>query len=154
MILDKLENLAQYNTIPKLSLILDFIKNSDLNNLAVGKHTIDSERVYANVEEYYPKALDDCKYESHEIYADLQLVLEGVENFRLAFVEDIKEEIESVVIRDVKFFNLKHNYFSEIILRKGEFAFFPPNYLHMPGIGNPNCFTKKVKKIVFKIAYD
>ncbi|HLE09898.1 MAG: hypothetical protein A2504_02775 [Bdellovibrionales bacterium RIFOXYD12_FULL_39_22] len=151
MILDKVSNLRNYSNIPELDKILDFIKQNDLKTISVGKHIIDGDRLYAIVEDYFPRPLEECKFEAHEMYADLQLAIEGLENCRVAFMEDVGERLDSPRIGDVNFYLLKHNYFSEVVLRSGEFVFFPPNYIHMPGLGNINCFNKKIKKIVFKI---
>ncbi len=49
--------------------------------LPKGKTEIDGKNVYVNRDTYVAKPLDECFFENHEHYLDLQIVLKGKELF-------------------------------------------------------------------------
>ena len=81
MIVGKLKDLKRYKGIhPNIDEAIDYVLNNDLKALPKGK-TVVSENVYINRDTYVAKPLEDCFFENHEHYLDLQIVLEGKELF-------------------------------------------------------------------------
>src|SRR3954470_16939039 len=66
-----------------------YLKNTDLKNLANGKHVIDGDNVYAIVTEAPTKDYDKTAFESHRKYIDLQYVITGEENMAKAPVNAV-----------------------------------------------------------------
>lgn len=82
MIIGKLKNISRYKGISKnIDTAIDYILNNDLLALPKGKTIIDGDNVYVNRDTYVAKPLEDCFFENHEKYMDLQVVLKGQEYF-------------------------------------------------------------------------
>ena len=81
MIVGKLKDLKRYKGIhPNIDEAIEYVLNNDLKALPKGK-TVVSENVYINRDTYVAKPLEECFFENHEHYLDLQIVLEGKELF-------------------------------------------------------------------------
>ncbi len=147
MIFDSLRNISLYKSLtPNLDKAIQFILNTNLDELAVGKHTIAGEDVFVLINEYEPKNESDCVIESHRKYIDIQIMLSGVEKFGFTaldnqlIVEGYNEE------NDYTFYKADLSY---LILDEGKFAIFFPTDLHCPSIKTVNSTT--VKKAVIKV---
>lgn len=82
MIVGKLKDLGRYKGIAKnIDTAIDFLANNDVLAMAPGKYAIDGDNVYMNRDSYIAKPLEDCFYENHDVYMDLQVVLKGKEIF-------------------------------------------------------------------------
>lgn len=145
MIIDKISNIEKYNEIS--DEVKEFIKNLS-KDIDLGKHVI-SETVYANVEEYVPKTHDKCFFEAHKKYADIQILLSGIE--RIDFVDEnklvIKDEYDEK--RDIMFFENTIEEDCRLKLDGSNFALIFPNEAHRPQMRLDS--KKPVKKVVVKI---
>ncbi len=82
MIIGKLKDLYRYKGISKnIDTAIDYVINTDLLALAPGKYLVDGNNVICNRDTYIAKPLDECFYENHDVYMDMQIVLKGVEMF-------------------------------------------------------------------------
>lgn len=147
MILDKLKHAALYSGITEnLGKGFDFLKNTDLANLEIGKYEIDGKNVFALVSEYESKKPEDCRLEAHQAYADIQYIVSGREaiGFDTLKNQDILTEYNTE--KDIIFFTGET---SPLILESGMFAVFFPQDAHRPcmQIAGP----EKVKKVVIKV---
>ena len=82
MIFDSAKNLDFYRGLGiegRYNKAVDFLQNTDLENLAPGKYEIDGKNVYANVTEYTTIPWEEAKYESHHDYTDIQYMITGTE---------------------------------------------------------------------------
>ena len=60
MVLDLLENIELYEALnPHFSKVVDFLQNTDLSALPLGRNEICGDTVYANVMEVKPKSKDE-----------------------------------------------------------------------------------------------
>lgn len=74
---------------------LKFLQESDLNDIALGRHDI-TDRTYANVQEYTSKT--ENGYEAHRLFIDIQIVISGEENIFVAPLDkalDITKEYDA-----------------------------------------------------------
>ena len=71
MIIDKIENLSIYKNIPDIAR--DFILSLKKGTPSLGKHVL-SESIYANVETYETKLLENGKFEAHKDFIDVQIL--------------------------------------------------------------------------------
>ncbi len=80
MIVGKLVDLYRYKGIAKnIDTAIDYILNNDLMALPKGKTVVDGDNVYINRDTYVARPLEECFFENHENYIDIQIVLKGVE---------------------------------------------------------------------------
>lgn len=148
MIKDKLEYAATYyNISDNLKKGFEWLKNSDLLSLSDGKHVIDGDKIFANVQTYETK--DDAPYERHRKYIDIQYMIKGIERIGVAeysncsVIEGYDKE------KDVEF--LKINIESHCQkLEEGEFLVFFPQDAHQPSLDEKKKMF--VKKVIVKVA--
>lgn len=82
MIVGKLTDLYRYTGISKnIDTAINYIKTHDLLALPKGKTIVDGDNVYINRDTYVAKPMEECFFENHEKYMDLQIVLKGKEIF-------------------------------------------------------------------------
>lgn len=150
MIVDHINNLDKYVSLnPNIQSVIDFIKQNDLLKLDSGTHKVnDSVRLIR--EDYVPKPIMQCYFESHQVFGDIQLVLEGAEIFGYLESNDLKFQVTEPYNpeKDVKK-GQSLGYFSTVLLTKGMFAMVFKNELHMPKLSNGT--QDLVKKAVFKV---
>ena len=150
MIKDSLNNSSVYYSLSdNLKKGLEWLKNQDLVNIDCGKYEIESERVWANIQEYETK--DEAKFEAHRKYIDIQYMIKGKELVGVTDLVNCKTCIEYDCERDLEFFDTDVE-FQYQELREGEFLIFYPHDAHKPSI----AFGAKsmVKKVVVKVAID
>lgn len=149
MICDNLKNKRDYSSINEnFKKAFEFLNNNDLNSLELGKYEIDGENVFASVQEYVTKIEEDKKYESHEKYIDIQVIIEGQEIMGYAKVDELVVCEDRRPDSDVIFYNstLKG---SNIKFYPGDYAIFFTEDGHRPGCALGEC--SKVKKVVVKV---
>ena len=146
MIIDKLENISNYSNISQN--VVDFLINLSAEK-EVGHYVID-EYSYANVDIYSTKSHNDCKFESHEKYVDIQMLLSGVEELDYLPVNDLDVSEQYDPKRDITFYKKTDKIPDKIILEPGKFALIYPYEAHMPQM-NYNNVSNQVKKVVVKI---
>lgn len=147
MILDKLENAAMYAGISEnLKKGLEFLKNTELSNLEIGRYEIDGKEVFALVSEYDSKKHEDCRLEAHQIYADIQYIVSGREAIGYVALDGQNILSEYNPDKDIVFFSGET---IQLVLESGMFAVFFPQDIHRPcmQIDGP----EKVKKVVVKV---
>lgn len=147
MIADIIENISTYAGIPGLKKVIEYINTNDISSLPVGRTNIDGDNLYVTIDHPQLREESTARAESHDNYADLQLIIEGSEIMGYAAKRDMGEPVESHPDSDIYFY--KEGGFSRILFRKGMFAIFFPNDAHAPCIKAPSC--EKVTKAVFKI---
>src|SRR5690606_38840038 len=80
MILDKIENADLYKNIhPGVKKALNYIRNTNFNDLPMGKHEIEGNDLFVIFKEYQTKQVDGNLLESHLKYIDVQYIVDGVE---------------------------------------------------------------------------
>jgi YhcH/YjgK/YiaL family protein len=147
MILDKLEHADWYAGINEnLKKGFEYLKNTDLASLEVGKYEIDGKNVFALVSEYDSKKPEDCRPEAHKVYADIQYIVAGKEAIGHVTLNNQPTTDEYNQEKDIAFFACDTTPF---ILESGMFAVFYPQDVHRPcmQIDGP----EKVKKVVIKL---
>ena len=150
MILDSLKNKEQYVALhPRFKQVFDFIDNTDVAALECGRHDIDGDNIFVNVQELELKPQSEARLELHRRYIDIQLLLRGEEElFGWSEIGDChKAEAEFDTQKDVQFFTDTPQCFYS--LRVGQFTILYPEDGHAPMLGKG-----AVKKCIFKIAID
>ena len=111
-----------------------------------GRYEIDGDNIYALVQTYNPKLVENASFETHQKYIDIQYILEGGE--LMGHESEEKLEVKTEYKPDVQKFYVKGDY-DIIKLYAGELAIFFENEPHAPGITLGT--DGQVRKIVVKV---
>lgn len=147
MILDSLKNKEQYVSLhPRFREVFDYIDSHDVAALECGRHDIDGDNIFVNVQELDLKPREEARLELHRKYIDIQLLLKGPnEEFGWSEKGDCqKAESEFDEQKDVQFFTDVPQCFYSV--GEGQFSILFPDDGHAPMLGEG-----RVKKCIFKI---
>ena len=142
MITDNIKNLKNYNIVSEN--VINFLMNLPTE---AGHYEID-DTAYANIDVYNTK--QDCKFEAHKKYIDIQMLLAGEEELDYMPVENLKISEEYDSKRDVMFFENPTEKADTLQLKPFKFALIYPHEAHRPQM-NAGLMPQKVKKVVVKI---
>ena len=121
------------------------LKNIELDNCIKKKL---NENCFLLEQSYISKNKEDCFFESHKKYIDIQYIFEGEEIMEVENIKNLNVSKEYNEDLDyAKYFQNKNS--SSLIIKQNELAIFYPNDAHMPCIRIDE--NKKVIKAVFKI---
>lgn len=147
MILDELAHAALYAPVGKgIAGALEFLANADLAGMDEGMHHIEGDQIYAMVLDYNTKPRNQCVWEAHRRYLDVQYIVSGVERMGCADLDRMTPVGDYDEAKDVLFLEGEGSFF---ILRAGAFAIFAPHDVHMPGIAVAE--PEPVRKVVVKV---
>jgi YhcH/YjgK/YiaL family protein len=149
MILDRIENAAFYYPVHKrFRSAFDYLHSIDVHTLPVGRHEVDGADLYALVQQYDTKPKEQCVWEAHRRYIDLQYLVQGAEGFICANIHHLQQG-EYDDARDVLRLQGEGDF---ITVRSGSFILLLPEDAHRPCmvVGEP----APIRKIVLKIAME
>jgi len=150
MILDQFANAALYRTIHRrFDQAFHYLATTALMDLPSGKQTIQGDELFALVNDYSTQPPDQCRFEAHRRYIDIQLMVRGIERIGVANLATMRVDEPYVAERDVAFF---HGQGDLITLNEGTFAIFLPHDAHQPGIAVAEPL--QCRKVVVKVQID
>jgi YhcH/YjgK/YiaL family protein len=157
MVIDRLERWRKYAGLhPRLMAALEFLRSVDLHTMAAGRHELDGDNLFALVQDYAPKPAEECVWESHRKYADVQYVVRGVERMGYADVGRMTVKQEYDPVKDVAFYSGNGDF---LTVPEGTFViFFALADVHMPGVkavipvDHKRGEVEQVRKVVVKVA--
>jgi YhcH/YjgK/YiaL family protein len=150
MIIDRLANESPLYKLPsRLARALEYLRNTDMRSVELGRHDRDGDHLFALVQEYTTRTADQCVWEAHRRYVDVQFVVTGAERMGIASLGQMREREAYDSARDVAFFEPGSEF---VTIRAGMFAIFGPEDVHSPchAAGQPGL----VRKVVVKAAVD
>ena len=109
---------------------------------------IDGRDVYAQVQIYDTKEPEDCWFEAHRKYYDIQYMAEGEEYMGFIPLSRLEEDKGYDSQNDLEFFKMPSDY-GRIALHEGDFAVVSPDDGHMPRVRLHE--PVRVKKVVVKV---
>ena len=130
----------------RLSAGFRYLETADLANTAPGRVEIDGDQVFALIQEYNTKPLEQGRWEAHRNYIDIQYVVSGEENMGYA-------NVAQITLGDYD--EAKDRYAlqgdgSFVRVSAGMFGLFMPDDAHMPNMAVDQ--PQPVKKAVVKVA--
>ncbi|HBF35707.1 MAG TPA: YhcH/YjgK/YiaL family protein [Firmicutes bacterium] len=154
MFFGNLENLAQDRKVLAGPLVkaLEYLKNTEIGKLPVGRYEIEGTKIFALVQEYQTSPWEKKKAETHQKFIDVQYVYQGVEvaGYSLTDTKNVISE-NKLAEKDAAFYGSVEGE-KDLILSAGRYAIFFPTDIHRPGC---NFETEhSVKKVVIKVAVD
>ena len=147
MICDDLINIKLYSALFSQDVI-DFISDLSFDTIE-GKYQL-SESVYANVESYVTKLSNIAKFESHEKFIDIQILLKGSEFIYFTGKSDLTVLSPYNAEKDITFYGNSVEKYERIKLDGTNFVVLYPHEAHAPQVC-VNDTPSKVKKVVIKI---
>ena len=150
MITSTLSQLHWYKIIsPYFAKAINYVLAADFTPMEPGKYEIDGDNAFAIVNEFTTKPPSECDPESHEVYADIQLVLSGTENFGYTPLNGQTPSTPYNPENDVAFYSLPEEEISYLTLKAGQFIIFFPSDIHQPEVFSHQ--PELVKKVVLKV---
>jgi uncharacterized protein, YhcH/YjgK/YiaL family len=148
MILDSLENAGLYESInPRFKKAFDFLRNTDLAALPLGKMELDGKDLFVNVVEMTGKTADKARMETHNCYIDIQLPVDAPETMGWIAGNKLKQVTDPYnAEKDITFFADKASNFIKV--QPLEFAVFFPEDGHQPGIAEEGRYKKIIVKVL------
>ena len=149
MILDTLDNLHKYASLnPLFPKAIEFLTNTDLSSLPLGRNEIMGDEIFANVMEVQPHTKEEIPVEAHRKYIDIQVPISADEVMGYTPLEELPEceysEANDVALYPVGL--LAANY---VNVKRSMFTIFYPQDGHAPAVT-----PVPVKKIIVKVAVD
>lgn len=146
MIVDTLENAFLYRSLgPRIASALDYLKATDFTTMAIGKHPIDDNRLFAIVNDYQTIPCTEVELEGHRRYIDVQYLVSGTELIgyapllgQMPFRGYDNDEDDALYRGEATF----------VRMSAGMFSILYPHDLHMPCVGEPPV---SVRKVVVKV---
>ena len=148
MIIDRLSTPSlALGLTPRLNQALEFLRATDLTAIPLGRHDVDGDRLFALVQEYVTRPPEQCAWESHRQYIDVQYVVAGIERMGYANITTTRVREPYDPARDVAFYEPGQDF---ITVQAGMLAIFGPGDVHAPcgAAGAPGT----VRKVVIKVA--
>ncbi len=129
---------------------IEVLRKSDLLTMPADRVEIDGERVFYMIQDVHTRRVGEQRPEAHRRYADIQLVLTGIERYGVAqddalYLPPTEDKRDT---HDVAFFpNPTNEAFFD--LEPGMYAIFLPGELHRPccAVAEPG----EVRKVVVKV---
>ncbi len=148
MIYDDIKNIGIYKGMhDRLDKALDFLKDLDVEKLTPGKFELDGSDLFYMVQDYETIPEENGKYESHNNYMDIQLLVSGSEIIRCTPYVNPEVTVEYSREKDIEFYKLDKGYDFNLI--PGRFVILMPKELHAPKIMESSI--QNVRKVVIKI---
>lgn len=146
MIIDTLHNAGLYEALNKgFSAAFSFLKRDDLASLAIGRHYIEGDTLYAVVARGPGRSRNEAPLETHQEYIDIQYVISGLDEMGWKPARDCVEPSERYDTRtDVAFFTDAPD--MSIPVKPGMFAIFFPEDAHQPSV----C-SGELHKVIVKV---
>jgi len=146
MIIDKIENISMYT-----ELIPDAAAGFTaklMEKTILGKHVL-SENIYANIEMYNTKSLQDGKFESHDRYIDIQILLKGKERIYITGRTGLTVSVPYNGDKDITFYSDDVDKYNFEVLDGTNFIMIFPHEAHASQIAIDT--SEEVLKLVIKI---
>jgi YhcH/YjgK/YiaL family protein len=146
MIIDLITNAHLYADLGlKIKLAFNYIQQTDLLALDVGRYEMEGASMYVMVQEYVTKPKDQGRWETHRRYIDLQYIIRGTERIGYAHLSRLAPGVYDA---DKDFLALSGEG-DFLTLTEGCFMLLLPEDAHMPGIAvdAPGIVKKAVVKI-------
>lgn len=148
MLACELENVSSNDYLSeRFQKAYEWLRTTDLDAVKVGSYPVDGDDVIANVQEYSTAPAEDLRFETHDVYYDVQYVISGHERFGVV-ERDGLVPVEVDPSNDISFYEEPATC-SEVILNPGDLVVVPPEQGHKPrcAVGDPEPIRKVVVKV-------
>ena len=152
MIYDQLCNWRRYiprHKVSEFCQAIEFLRTFTPDT-ELGKHVLVEGLIYANVQEYVPKAASEAVIEYHEDFVDLQTLLAGTEDIFYSPIEGLEKNKDYDAEADYGLYKYEAAQSTSFKMEPGNFVIFFTGEGHAPCIANCDNPTP-VRKVVLKM---
>jgi YhcH/YjgK/YiaL family protein len=149
MILDSLDRSGLYEAIhPRFAQAFAFLR-SLTGSETPGRHDLDGDNLFAIVQGYRTKPVEQAEFEAHRIYIDVQYIRSGREAILWAPLSTMRDQVRPYdSTKDIAKWTLVPD--STLLhLTQGQFAILFAHDAHAPGVEWDG--TEEVSKTVVKV---
>ena len=153
MILDQLSSSAAYESVhPLFPKAFAYLRAFDMKT-EDGKYELQGQDLVAIVQRYQTAPSADKLWEAHQVFGDIQVVYQGLENCGHADQKTLVVTMPYIAEKDVEKYAAPSSPTALLTLGRGNFAIFHPQDGHQPGvqIGTPGEILKVVIKFRLKV---
>ncbi len=158
MVLAKLDELVRYRPMSAwMHDALIWFADTGWGTLPDGRHegplsVAGESQYYATLSRYASKNEEECRYEAHHAFVDIQVLLEGEEYIDVCPTTDLVESGPYSSEKDIVFFDgpSRDSRGCRILLKPGLAAVFFPEDAHRPCV-RTRVEGSEVRKLVVKI---
>lgn len=151
MIVGKIKDIDMYKGLSKnLDVAIESIKRGDYKNGVLGRNEVAGDKVFFNFQELEStKDFEEALFETHKKYIDIQVIVEGIENYGVLLSDEDLEVAEPFNYEGD--FGLFKKYPETVFtLTPEDFIIFFTDEPHMPCLKVGE--KKSLRKAVYKIA--
>lgn len=150
MILDTLDHAARYEALhPRFAQAFAYLRSVD-GTQPLGRHYLDGDNLFAIVETYATKPVENALFEAHRRYIDVQFIHRGRETILWAPLPLMREETRPYETeKDIAKWKLVPDV-TPLHLSAGHFAILFPQDAHAPCV--EWGASEQVFKVVVKVA--
>ncbi len=149
MIIDNIKNCEKYYSLhPSFAAAFEQLKKLTADS-ETGRYTVDGDAVFVNMAAYTTKTHDECGFENHKKYVDIQYVLSGAERIDLIDADKLTVTEDKYADGDIAFFADSAAQTS-VTLQAGDFVLIFPDEAHRPCMADnnvPSAVAKAVAKV-------
>jgi len=150
MIIDNINNSHKYYGLgDKIKKALIFLKENDFSAMKNGNYEIDGSDIYAVINRYETKPIEQDLWEAHRKYIDVQFIASGFEKIGYSPMEKLTVSKEYNEEKDISWLSGNGDF---LTVKENMFAVFYPGDGHMPG--RTESASNKVLKVVVKVIVD
>jgi len=132
----------------RLSRAFEYLASIDPFAVPDGRIDVDGDNVFALHQQYDTRPIEQCRFEAHRKYIDIQFVFEGIEGMGWADLDRLAVVDPHDDAKDIAFYAWPEPC-SIVTVRAGEFTVFRSTDAHAPGIRVAGA--GHVRKIVMKV---
>lgn len=132
---------------------LIYLRDTDFTDLPDGKYEICGDKVYAKLQRYRTKPVEQCRPEAHKKFIDVQFMVSGREELGWCGYSPDLRPVKAYDGRDDVAFFEELIPESRMVLRAGDFAVLYPHDVHRPQVA-VDSMPGDVVKVVVKVAVD
>ena len=143
------DNLQNKSLSQKIQECIKFTKENNLKEYNPGSYEIPGTDIKFNIGKYNTKPENECFWESHLKYIDVQIMLNGKEYIAFNNIRNLKQvKIE----KENDFIGYEGDELFRVLIENGDVLILYPEDIHMPGMRVDESIP--VEKVVFKIDVD
>lgn len=149
MVIDNIRNAEKYTYLhPAFRAVFEELKKYTAGTKQE-RLTLDGDKVFINYSSYVNKNADECRFESHDKYIDIQFVVKGREFIDVCDTDGLAFTENRLAEGDIAFYETPDKY-STADLGEGDFVILFPGEAHRPLVA-PNGVPTETFKAVAKI---
>ena len=131
--------------LPLIKEICQFLETTDCAELKTGEIVLKDKDLFVRIGEYATESQAAKRFETHRRYADVQVIVSGVEMMGFTTETSLVPITEYDAQSDIQFFE-RPKCISQLVVSPGECVVFFPNEAHQPGCVYQS--PAKVKKLI------